>query len=124
MQITPDTYIMIVTQGNEYDYECLKAVVGSSCPGYLGVISSNAKRQKFLRRLKNEGVSADLLEQIAMPAGLDIGAQTPEEIALSIASEIVSEYNKSWQGTAKFKAKKINLTIRREYRHGHKHDQR
>jgi xanthine dehydrogenase accessory factor len=115
MEISCDTYIMIVTQGNEYDYECLKVVVGS-CAGYIGVISSKAKRQKFFRRLKDEGFSEDSLENIMMPAGFDIGAQTPEEIALSIAAEIVAKYNQSWQGTAKFKIKEESEYPRRDWK--------
>lgn len=99
--IDRNTYIMIVTQGNEYDYECLRAAVGSEA-AYIGVISSKAKRIKFLKRLKDSGVAQKNIEKICIPAGLDLGAQTPEEIALSISAEIVSQYNKNWKMSAKF----------------------
>ncbi len=104
LTINEDTFIMIVTQGNEYDYECLKAVISAKAR-YIGVISSKAKRIKFFRRLKDAGISEELLNRIKIPAGLDVGAMTPEEIALSIATEIVAEYNKSFLNSAKFQEK-------------------
>ena len=103
--INENTYIMIVTQGNEFDFECLKTVVASEA-GYIGVISSQAKRIKFFHRLKEMGISDQYLNRIKIPAGIDIGAQTPEEIAISILAEIVTEYNGSFVGTSKFKEKK------------------
>lgn len=102
MPITRDTYIMIVTQGNEYDFECLSAIIDSQA-AYIGVISSKAKRIKFLKRFKQMGVTDKLLKRVKIPAGVDIGAQTPEEIALSISAEIVKKYSKKWLHTEKFK---------------------
>ena len=103
LTIAENTYIMIVTQGNEYDFECLKVAIHSKAV-YIGVISSRAKKIKFFNRLKGLGVSQKLLNKIHIPAGFDIGAQTPEEIALSISAEIVKAYNGKHLGTAKFKA--------------------
>lgn len=100
--VTPNTCVMIVTHGNEYDFKCLKAVVRSGAC-YIGVISSKAKQIKFFNRLiKEEGVSSNLLEKVRIPAGFDIGAQTPEEIAVSIMAEIVAINNKDFVGTDKF----------------------
>ncbi len=99
-----DTFIMVVTQGNEYDYECLETALKTKA-SYIGVISSKAKKVKFLGRLKKKKISPKSLARISMPAGIDIGAQTPEEIALSIASEIVQSQNRAWMGTDKFKDK-------------------
>ena len=108
--IDQNTYIMIVTQGNEFDFQCLKTVIHSQAY-YIGVISSKAKRIKFLKRLKSEGISDTLLKKIRMPAGLDIGAQTPEEIAISIASEIIQKKNLNFLGTDKFKERdKVNTS--------------
>ena len=99
---------MVVTQGNEFDYECLKAVIDSKV-GYIGVISSKAKRIKFLARLEKEGISEELFSKINIPAGLDIGAQTPEEIAISIMAEMIKNKNSHWLETDKFKEKYQNL---------------
>jgi len=104
MPVTQDTYIVIVTHGHNYDFDCLKEVVNSNA-AYIGVISSKRKRDQFFKDLKALGVKNTALKKIRIPIGLDIGAQTPEEIALSICSEIVSEYNKEWLKTAKFKTK-------------------
>jgi len=99
--IDPNTDIMIVTQGNEYDFTCLKAVIKSDV-GYLGVISSKAKRTKFLNRLKKMGIPEKFFKKVRIPAGIDIGAQTPEEIAISISAELVKRNNKDYLRTDKF----------------------
>lgn len=99
--VDKNTYVMIVTQGNEHDFECLKTVVEKDL-GYLGVISSKAKKIKFFNRLKEAVVPEKRLKGVDIPAGLDLGAQTPEEIAVSIAAQIVSIKNKDLLGTDKF----------------------
>ena len=104
LAIDQHTYIMVVTQGNEYDFECLRAAINTDA-GYLGVISSRAKRVKFFGRLKKMGISKAKLSRVKIPAGVDIGAQTPEEIAVSIAAEIVAVKNAAFLGTDKFRAK-------------------
>ncbi|MBI5150122.1 MAG: XdhC family protein [Candidatus Omnitrophica bacterium] len=101
IKIDGDTYVMIVTQGNEFDFECLKVAIGKDT-GYLGVISSKAKRVKFFGRLRKMGVPQHRLNLVRIPAGVDIGAQTPEEIAVSIAAEMVAVRNQNFLGTDKF----------------------
>jgi len=102
LSINSDTYIMIVTQGNEFDFQCLKSAIKSEA-GYIGVISSKAKRIKFLTRLKKARISPKNLKRIHIPAGIDIGAMAPEEIAVSIAAEMVAIRNQNKIGTDKFK---------------------
>ncbi len=102
LPIDQNTYIMVVTQGNEFDFECLKTAINTDA-GYLGVISSRAKRVKFFGRLRKIGVSRARLDQVRIPAGVDIGAQTPEEIAVSIAAEIVAVKNAAFLGADKFR---------------------
>lgn len=104
MSADSNTFIMIVTPGNEYDFECLKTVVYKDAV-YIGVIASKAKRIKFLTRLKAAGVSQKYLSRVRIPAGIDIGAQTPEEIAVSIAAELVRVNNTDSLNTDKFKEK-------------------
>lgn len=104
IQIGEDTYIMIVTQGNEFDFECLQTVIKADA-GYIGVISSKPKRIKFFSRLRKMGVEEKWLKRIHIPAGIDVGAQTPEEIAISISAEIIALKNKNLIGTDKFKEK-------------------
>ena len=107
--INPNTYIMVVTQGNEYDFECLKTVIKSNA-GYIGVISSKPKRIKFFNRLKKIGIPNSYLARVNIPAGIDIGAQTPEEIAISIAAEMIKITNLENLGTDKFKEKLSKVT--------------
>jgi xanthine dehydrogenase accessory factor len=105
INITQNTYIMIVTQGNEYDYTCLKKVINSNA-AYIGVISSKSKKIKFFERLKKEiKATPKILKRIHIPAGIDIGAQTPEEIAISITAEIIKIDKKNHLNTDKFKEK-------------------
>lgn len=105
ISIDENTYVMVVTRGNEYDFECLKTVITSNA-AYIGVISSKAKRIKFFKRLKDMGINEKYLKRVKIPAGLDIGAQTPEEIAISILAEVIKEYNKKFLNSAKFKEKR------------------
>lgn len=104
-KITSDTYITIVTHGNEHDFECLKAVVKSKA-AYIGVISSKPKRVKFFSRLRAAGIPEKYFKNISIPMGIDIGAQTPAEIAVSIAAEMVKIKDQEYIGTDKFAVKK------------------
>ena len=80
-------HVLVATMG-ERDLEAIEAVAASA-PAYLGVIAS-PKRFALLRdALLARGVSRDALDRIAAPAGLDIGARTPEEVALSVMAQIV-----------------------------------
>jgi xanthine dehydrogenase accessory factor len=111
--IDPKTYIMIVTQGNEFDFECLRACLHTPA-AYIGVISSKPKRIKFFNRLKKLGVEQYVLDRVNIPAGLDIGAQTPEEIAVSIMAEIIARINHERVGSDKFKERvKNDISLRK-----------
>ncbi len=101
LRMDHNTFVVIVTQGNEYDFACLEKVAGSDA-GYIGVISSKTKRIKFSQRLKEAGVNPSVIRRIRMPSGLDIGAQSPEEIAVSIMAELVQTSRKVHVGTDKF----------------------
>ncbi len=101
ISIHSNTYIAIVTHGNEHDFECLKSVIKSQA-GYIGVISSKPKKVKFFGRLKKLGIEQKYLNRISIPMGLDIGAQTPQEIAISISAQIVQLKEQEYIGTDKF----------------------
>ena len=99
--INSNTIVAIVTQGNEYDYECLKVAIGTKA-SYIGVISSEVKRIKFFRRLKEKGVSPKALARVYAPMGLNIGSQTPEEIAVSIIAQIIALNSNTYGDSLKF----------------------
>jgi len=92
VEITPQTYIVITT-GHKYDEGALKAVIDSKA-AYIGMVGSRRKVATIHRNLTDEGISEEKLTRIHAPIGLDIGAETPEEIAVSIIAEIVKERKK------------------------------
>jgi xanthine dehydrogenase accessory factor len=85
--IPEGAHVLVATMGDR-DVEAVEAALSRS-PAYVGVIAS-AKRFALLRdALFAKGVSREALERVAAPAGLDIGARSPEEIAVSIMAQIV-----------------------------------
>jgi len=86
--ITDANYIVLVTRGHRYDEQSLREILNSSA-AYIGMIGSRRRVATVLRHLAEEGYPPERLQQIYSPIGLDIGAETPEEIALSIMAEIV-----------------------------------
>jgi xanthine dehydrogenase accessory factor len=87
LKITPQTFIVVSTQG-ECDEEALEKALGSSA-AYVAFVASKTKAGKMLEYLRDRGVSAARLSQVRTPAGLDIRAASPEEIAVSILAEII-----------------------------------
>lgn len=87
--IDPSTYIVIVTRGHKHDEEALGAVLGRAAK-YVGMIGSRRKIAVIFDDLRHAGFSMAQLEQVHAPVGLSIGAVTPDEIAVSIAAELIS----------------------------------
>lgn len=96
-----NTYIVIVTRGHRHDQQALAAVVDSPAK-YIGMIGSRRKIALIFDDLRRRGVTDEQLARVRAPIGLDIKAVTPEEIAVSIAAELISvrraEYRKSVEG--------------------------
>jgi xanthine dehydrogenase accessory factor len=82
--------VAVVTRGHNEDEECMRAVVAAR-PGYVGLIGSKRRTNIVLERLREAGVDEEILEKVRAPIGLDIGAVSPEEVALAILAEIVAE---------------------------------
>ena len=87
LKITRETFIVVSTQG-EADEEALEQAARTSAE-HLAFVASKAKAQKVLEYLREAGVPSERVSQIRAPAGLDIRAASPEEIAVSILAEIV-----------------------------------
>jgi xanthine dehydrogenase accessory factor len=85
--ITPRTYVVVSTQG-ESDEEALELATGVASP-YIAFVASKVKAQKVLEYLRGKGLSSGRLDRVQAPAGLEIGAVSPEEIAVSILAAIV-----------------------------------
>jgi xanthine dehydrogenase accessory factor len=87
--VDANTYVVIVTRGHKHDEAALKAVISSpAC--YLGMIGSRRKVQVVFDDLRRDGASEDQLARVHAPIGLEIGAVTAQELALSIAAQLVS----------------------------------
>ncbi len=84
------TYVTVVTRGHLQDAECVKGVIDKENK-YIGLIGSKRKINLIIEDLKESGYSKEKINKIHAPIGLDIGAETPEEIAISIMAEIIGE---------------------------------
>lgn len=87
--ITPATHVVIITRAHTYDEEALRLVLKRE-PAYIGMIGSRRRVQVVLRTLAAEGFDRGQLARVRAPIGLDLGAETPEEIALAIIAEVVA----------------------------------
>jgi xanthine dehydrogenase accessory factor len=83
------TYMVIVTRGHKDDMRVLRWAVGTS-PRYIGMIGSRRKVISVYRALEKEGIAPETFNSVHAPVGLDIGALTPEEIAVSITAELIA----------------------------------
>lgn len=81
--------VAIVTRGHNEDEECLRAVITTDAD-YVGLIGSKRRTNIVLDRLREAGADLDKLKKVHAPVGLDIGAVTPEEVALAILAEMVA----------------------------------
>jgi xanthine dehydrogenase accessory factor len=85
----PRDYAVVVSPGHLGDLECARALLRRDL-GYIGIIGSRRKAAMLIEALVDEGFDRGKAESIRLPIGLDIGAETPEEIAVSIAAELVA----------------------------------
>lgn len=81
-------YAVVVTRGHKHDLDVLRALISSPLR-YVGLIGSKAKVRRIFDALQDEGVDADALRRVHAPIGLDIGAITPQEIAIAILAELI-----------------------------------
>jgi len=83
------TALCVLTHDPKFDVPLLMAAVRTPA-AYVGAMGSRRTHRNRMRRLREEGVGADELQRIRGPIGLDIGARTPEEVAVAIAAEIIA----------------------------------
>jgi xanthine dehydrogenase accessory factor len=86
--MTPATSMVITTWG--YDLPAMEQAIVQN-PGYIGLVASPTKARELFKRMRAKGYPDDLIRKVKAPAGLDIGGETPAEIAVSILAEILSE---------------------------------
>ncbi len=91
------SHVVLVTRGHKYDYDCLRHLLRMEVePPYIGMVGSRRRVRAAFAQLVKEGLPRDRLAKMRAPLGLDIGAETPAEIAVSVAAEIVL----LWRGGA------------------------
>ncbi len=93
--IHSSTHIILVTRGHKYDFECLRHLLETEVePPYVGMIGSRRRVRAAFSQLQGEGLPRDRLSRVRAPIGLDIGAETPVEIAVAVLAEIILQ----WRG--------------------------
>ena len=89
ISITASTYIVLITRGHKYDEPCLREIIHSPAK-YVGMIGSKRRVKACFHRFREEEKIADeVIQRVYAPIGLDIRAETPEEIAMAIIAEII-----------------------------------
>lgn len=89
--LSSQTYVVLVTRGHSLDMDALKVVVERNEPlAYLGMIGSVRRIKAVFQLMEEEGYDRSLFEHVRAPVGLNIGAETPTEIAVSIAAELIA----------------------------------
>lgn len=89
--IVNTTCIVICTRSHTLDYAVLRQALATSA-GYIGLLGSRRKKESFFARLQQEAVAENDLARIITPVGLDIGAETPQEIGISIVAQLIALY--------------------------------
>lgn len=85
-----DDYIVLVTRGHQHDQRILEQIYDCQAR-YIGMIGSKSKISKMWKRLEAKGIDRAYLDRVHAPIGLNIGADTPEEISISIVAELIRE---------------------------------
>jgi xanthine dehydrogenase accessory factor len=93
LDIDGSSFVVVCTRGHKLDKEWLGSLVSLE-PRYIGMLGSRRKAESIFENLRADGVPGRLIDRVRTPVGLDIGALTPMEIAVSIAAELISVWRK------------------------------
>ena len=108
LKITRQTYLVVTSRGSNVDAEGLPSLLDSSA-AYIGVIGSKRRWATTVKALKEKGVSDEKIEHVHSPMGLELNAETPEEIAVSILAEIMMLKDKGSGKSMKSQLRPQNL---------------
>jgi xanthine dehydrogenase accessory factor len=89
LQLGPEDFVIIATPGHHADFAAVRGCLATRA-GFIGLLGSRRKREILLKTLEEEGFDDEQRDRIVTPVGLDIGAQTPEEIAVSIVGQLIA----------------------------------
>ena len=90
VQIRPSDYVAMLHGETDFEIDGLRYALEAN-PAYIGLLGSGNKRREHVKQLKAEGLDTDAVEKIKGPIGIDIEAETPEEIAISIVAELIQK---------------------------------
>ena len=108
--IPPYAYAVVVTRGHRHDLDALRALAARDLR-YVGLIGSRAKVTRIFEALLEESMPAECLKRVHAPIGLDIGAVTPQEIAVSILTELIAiKYGKTNRDNAESTVSSLRWT--------------
>lgn len=94
IELDSRTYLVLVTRGAELDIEGLPALLETDVP-YIGLIGSKKRWAHTQEKLREKGITDEMIDRVKSPIGLFIHAETPREIAVSIMAEVVDHYNQA-----------------------------
>ena len=89
LPVNDSSYLLIATRGHRYDLACLRFALQTPAR-YIGLLGSRRKTKLLFEALEREGVDRSQFERVFAPVGIEIGSESPEEIAISIAAELVA----------------------------------
>src|SRR5205807_1180385 len=89
LDVNDQTFAVVVTRGHNWDEGSVRTLLQKKPLAYLGMIGSKRRAKATLERLAEQGYSPEALSRVYTPMGLDLRAESPAEIALAIAAEIV-----------------------------------
>jgi len=94
LKLSPDSFVVIATPGHLSDFDAVRGALSCNTR-FIGLLGSRRKREVLLKSLSDEGYSEEQRARVVTPVGVDIGAETPEEIAVSIVGQLVLERRKN-----------------------------
>jgi len=107
VKIKPYSAAVLMSHSFEYDYSIFKRIITTDIK-YIGILGPKKRAVKIFDKLKDEGIQLPEMHRIHSPIGLDIGAETPEEIALSIVTEIQAKFSNRSGGFLKYRKSPIH----------------
>jgi xanthine dehydrogenase accessory factor len=113
LPINEFSYLVLVTRGHKGDLTCLRWALGTPAR-YVGMIGSKRKFIEIAKVLESEGVPAEKLERVHSPVGLEIGALTPEEIAVAIVAEMIAVRRNATSSVASMAYANQKTEVRRQ----------
>lgn len=89
LKLDAESFVVIATPGHLHDFDAVRGCLATGA-GFIGLLGSRRKREALLETLEREGFDASQQARVITPVGLEIGAQTPEEIAVSIVGQLIT----------------------------------